>query len=283
MKKRHFCRLFFVFSLFFLFFFHTSLTHGKILNIEKLRPEMQKKAGLHGALESDLSFTNGNSKTRFQLFNAQLAYARHRSSLSERTDHQSYQNNIQRIFLFTGQNEKEWANKVVTVNNETYHLRWTEMHLPNLGHETFFQYQSNEFTKLVKRIIIGAGARYEFDLWEKIFFAVGLGLFHEQETKNIDSSDTNEKVRENLYRWSSYLTFRTPKIWDIFSLTSISYFQPRIDRSSDYRFTEIFEFDIALNSYVGLSLSLEINFDNKPPLGVKKSDVVTSKKLVIKF
>lgn len=164
--------------------------------------------------------------------------------------------------------------------NKTYlHLRYihTFYNKKDIVYELFGQSQTNEFTKIKNRFLLGGG--YRFHLLHKMIgkVYVGAGVFHEHinYTTQIDPQENN--MRANIY--ISY----TNKLGEDSKISYIGYYQPKFENISDYIVTNSLEFQVHMYKKFFISLKVNYDYDSKPAIGVQKRDFTQLTSLVYKF
>lgn len=164
--------------------------------------------------------------------------------------------------------------------NKTYvHLRYihTFYERKDLIYETFGQSQTNEFTKVKNRFLLGGGYRYHLlhESIGKVYIGAGAFYEHINYTTEIDPRENN--VRANLY--VSY----TNQLGDDAKISYIGYYQPKFSNFSDYIVTNIVELEVHVYQKLFISVKVNYDYDAKPAIEVKKRDFTQTTSLVYKF
>ncbi|MFT7860628.1 MAG: DUF481 domain-containing protein [Sulfurimonas sp.] len=164
--------------------------------------------------------------------------------------------------------------------NKTYmHLRYihTFYKQKDLIYELFGQSQTNEFTKVENRFLLGGGYRYHLldELMGKVYLGAGAFYEHINYTTQIDEQENN--LRANLYL--SY----TNQFGDDAKLSYIGYYQPKFSSFSDYIITNTVELEVHVYKKLFISLQVNYDYDSKPAREVKKDDFTQTTSLVYKF
>jgi len=173
------------------------------------------------------------------------------------------------------------SNDVRSVNKAFIHYRYIYQLTDTMDWELFGQLESNEFTRLSYRGLIGTGARFSLAKSERHNAFGGLGGFYSREETEYTSGLTDDGVEEftraNFYLLSKY------KIKPTISLSNTLYYQPRMSRPSDYRALLETKFDFKINKELSFRLSLDIEHDSEPSQSIKKTDISYMTGLLFNF
>jgi hypothetical protein len=142
---------------------------------------------------------------------------------------------------------------VVDTNKRFVHLR--HIHTtsnPKLAWELFLQSETNVFTRLSLRTLLGSGIRYIFNKDSSTRNFIGAGGFYARETlektTNLIDDGTTNSVRANIYLLSRV------SLSDTATLYNTLYYQPDIESFNDFRAFNI----SALKVKIVKKLSLKI-------------------------
>ncbi|MEA1982889.1 MAG: DUF481 domain-containing protein [Campylobacterota bacterium] len=164
--------------------------------------------------------------------------------------------------------------------NKTYaHVRYlhTFFDISSLNYEAFVQSETNEFTNVADRLLLGGGLRYNADLKEYGNVFIGLGGFYE----NIRYLTLNDPKEKNS-RLNSYISYT--KSFDKDSkLSYVLYYQPKLEEVSDYIFSNGFELQVLIYESFYLNFVLYYDIDSKPAFDVKESDFTQKTSFIYKF
>lgn len=150
-------------------------------------------------------------------------------------------------------------------NDGRLHLRHTKKYEQFPDVELFAQTQFNEFTRLTMRTLVGSGLRFELFNDDSNFFYLGTGFFYEKLVR--EDSPNKNGVRANLY--ASYL-YRIQKKFE----TSITiYYQPYLDKPSDFWLNLNFGIDYSISNRLSLSHQVRLTRDSDPPDNIKTTDI----------
>ena len=167
-----------------------------------------------------------------------------------------------------------------TNTNKTYaHLRLvhTLLDIDSVNYETFVQSETNEFTKVEKKLLLGAGLRYHKNLDEYGNFYVGIGAFYES-VNYITAFDPEEKNG----RINSYISY-TKSFNKDSKFSYVMYYQPNIEDFEDYIFSSAIELEILVYETLYLNFVVYYDVDTKPALEVKETDFTQKTSFVYKF
>jgi len=168
------------------------------------------------------------------------------------------------------------ANGVKNIDKTYLHLRHIHGISSDVVMEYFTQAEKNEFQKLNLRLLFGMGPRIrlsESKEWGKIY--LGLSLIY-----SIEDEKSNSKQEYGIS--SIYLSYKH-KINSSVDVTYTGYYQPRLDFIDDYRILQTAEVKVKLIKDFSLLIRAQHNFDNKPYINVKKSDIAQTLSVSYEF
>jgi len=170
----------------------------------------------------------------------------------------------QHIFLANYQRGK--SNNKLNTNKRFLHLR--HIHATSTKRrswEIYTQLESNAFTQLSLRTLVGGGLRYELNKKATHRHFVGIGGFYSRESLE-GNLGTSTSTRVNLYLLSKVFANETT------TLNNTLYYQPDISSASDLRAINVTSLNVKLGKQLTLKIYLQINHDSRPPLDVKQTD-----------
>jgi len=170
----------------------------------------------------------------------------------------------QNIFLANYQRGK--SNDKLNTNKRFLHLR--HIHATSTKQrswEVYTQLESNAFTQLSLRTLIGGGLRYALNKNATNRHFVGIGGFYSRESLE-GNLGTSNNTRVNLYLLSKVSANETT------SLNNTLYYQPDISSASDFRAINVTSLNVKLGKQLTLKIYLQINHDSRPPLDIKQTD-----------
>ncbi len=208
--------------------------------------------GLHGKVKVSLDKKSGNTEAESYATSAIVS-----NHIGKKTDY---------LILKT---QYGTTSGVKSSQQNLAHIRRIISWKQDLDVEVFTQAESNPFTRLNYRALIGAGQRYRlYDEADKGVVIFGLGGFYLQEKIASGFADSGT---DHLWRANSYLVLSFQIDPDI-TISSTTYFQPSIQNINDYRLLEDAAVEFKLSKSLALELSYHLVRDSKPPLGVKEGD-----------
>jgi len=163
--------------------------------------------------------------------------------------------------------------------NKTYaHLRYIHtLYEKSINWETFVQSETNKFTKVKSKYLLGGGLRYNLlnSEYGDLFF--GLGGFYEgiSYTTNIDPSEKNMRL-------NSYLAYKFT-FAEKSELAYVAYYQPNADAFSDYIVSNAFGLKIHVYKELFLSFIVYYDIDSKPAIGIEKNDYTQKTSFIWEF
>ena len=186
--------------------------------------------------------------------------------------------------LLTFQQEKQ-GGKVYT-DKGFVHLRGARSITEHLGVEIFTQKQFNESILLQDRNLVGGGLRVTA-LKQHVNtkgstglnLYLGIGAMWENET--INDKEYGE-IDTNIIRSTNYVS----GIWQIdkrFTLIVTGYYQPYLQRFSDFRILSESRFEFRATERVSFNFRLHFRYDSEPPTGIEAPDLEIVNGLSYKF
>jgi putative salt-induced outer membrane protein YdiY len=188
-----------------------------------------------------------------------------------RTDYFSKKN--QGFLVLNGENRSNQAGRYV--NNGFFHLRGMFVLPNNSVIEAFLQNEFDEFLHLKSRYLLGSGIRRLHKSSESFTAYYGLGAMLEEEIM----SDLYE---QSVIRISGYYSLKYLKK-NRYTVSSVTYFQPRIGFFTDIRIFHQTTFNVVINSLIDFVSTIETRYDSKPRSGLKSSDFLLKQGIQIKL
>jgi len=159
------------------------------------------------------------------------------------------------------------SNREINANKTFAHLRHIRRYNKVFDWELFAQLEQDEFTRLTRRELLGAGLRFlatENSL-------IGLGVFRFKE-KLDEIPGTTDKLNDDGFRLNSYWS-GDYKLNETSSITARFYYQPKIDDIDDTRVLFDGFVDVKVLENLSIKLSIGYTHDSKPPQGVEQTDI----------
>ncbi len=183
--------------------------------------------------------------------------------------HLQYKNN-KNLYLFLGDYSfLKGAQKKYT-DNTFFHLRYNRKINDLLRWEVFTQLQTNKITKISSRFLAGMGPRLKLSGSGKLNVYLGVLAMYEYERELITPPLTHHNVRN-----SSYLSF-TLKPTVTLEIVSTTFYQPRLDKWSDFRILNQESANLAVTQKLSASLNWNYLYDRFPVEGVPRSNYTFS-------
>ncbi|MFT5848398.1 MAG: hypothetical protein ACJARX_001033 [Psychroserpens sp.] len=136
------------------------------------------------------------------------------------------------LWLFVNDLNFEKVEGNSLVNRGTQHLRYNRKLSERIKWEAFGQVQYDAISQIDFRGLVGTGPRFKLSKNEDYLFYLGTLIMYEYEkASNVVSDRIQKDVRGSAYL--SFSLYPTEKI----SIISTSYYQPKLDGFSDYRFS----------------------------------------------
>jgi hypothetical protein len=218
---------------------------AQIVNIENKRI-YDDTAGWSGSLDGGFSAAQNSQLYYSMNFRPRVQYKTRKNYFLLLTD-----------LSYTGSQSQTYANSGMT------HFRYAR----RIGNspwkwESYTQVQYNQLLNQKIRSLVGSGIRWKMIDTNNVRFFSGTSAFYEYEELQTDAV-TNRAVR-----WSNYLSwFITSKKG--FSFTGVTYYQPMINRFSDFRFSGQYSIGINIAKRLDLRFEYSIFYDSNPPINVR--------------
>jgi len=178
-----------------------------------------------------------------------------------------YDNNVSNTIYAQVSGAYAKANKVENINKITLHIRDLQKLFYNfLVAEFFIQSQRDKFKSIQERDLVGSNLRFSKQSSSGNFY-IGLGLYKERLLyldKSIDTDEYNTRL-------NSYFAYSIDFSEDA-SLSYLGYYQPKLQKMSDYYISQELELDVALYKELSLNFKLEYNIDSNPAQARQKED-----------
>ncbi len=212
----------------------------------------KKTQGFEGKLAFDISGQNGNSDK----FIAGLG-GRAQWYLQDGTH-----------FLVANYEYGEFSGTRDT--NKTFlHARNINYITQSQAWETFIQLESNEFTRLEQRSLLGAGFRWQILQSDKHASYFGIGIFRSRE--ELDMESLSDQGISYISRLNNYIVYNFA-ISSHSRLVNTLYYQPNLSDGSDYRLLEQFALQLDITEMLKFKLSINISHDSEAALLTEETD-----------
>ncbi len=181
------------------------------------------------------------------------------------------------LWLFINDLDFREVNSEKFVSKNAQHFRHNYRFYKNFALETFFQRQQNEIASIRFRGLIGSGLRYKLTNSEKYKLYLGSLIMYENEKVNSDTEKTNKDWRSSSY--FSMSLFPNNNI----SLVSTTYFQPRLDKFSDFRLSSQTTLALKIIKNLSFSTTFTYQYDAFPVIGIPKEQYRLTNGIVYSF
>ena len=237
------------------------------INIETLR-RLDSKPGWYNDIALSLTYQSGNTDL-----------LRFKSSL--RSDY--WFDRYHTFGIVTFQQGKQ-GGKLYT-DKGFIHLRGARSIIKHLGVEMFLQKQFNESILLRDRNLAGGGIRISV-LKQRtntkntgLNLYLGIGSMWENEAIN---DKQHGEVETNIIRSTNYVS-ATWRIDKRFTVVITGYYQPYIQRFSDFRVISESRLEFHVTKTASINTRLNLRYDSEPPTGVEAHDLEIVNGLSYKF
>lgn len=239
----------------------TKLSFGQVVNIENRR------------VKSDSSGWYSEFNTGFKYLkevNPVFTFANDlRSQLKREKD----------LFLILGNYELSRSKGKTLTHNAFFHFRYNYKLTKYLRWEAFTQFQFNEITKVKNRFLLGTGPRWK--LFDAGFGAMYIGNTYMFEVNRELKLDNTIRLQLD-NRLSNYLSFSVFPLENV-SIISTSYYQPVLNRWTDYRLSSVSDLRLKVNKYLFVQMSYRLSYDADPAEGIPPLNHSFENKLGIVF
>ncbi len=188
-----------------------------------------------------------------------------------------YNGKVNNAFVIGNFDYKE-TNFEKIVHKGFVHLRGVHPFNERLSGEGFLQQEFNEFILLEDRKLVGTGLRLKVmdfnsnkDTVSGLRSHLGLGLMYEREIYKVGEIE-KMIIKKEPVRLTSYLTFDWT-VSDRINFWAVGYYQPNINKFSDFRALIDSGLEISLIRKLYLSVDFSYRFNNEPVGDVKKYDL----------
>lgn len=224
-----------------------------IVNMDGLHFDKLKQDTFTADMDLTARGSTGNSESSRVSFNSQVSW------ISEKS-----------INLAILGHEYGKSNNVRNINKSFVHYRYIYRLDETMDLEIFTQLETNEFTRLSYRGLLGTGLRFIISDTDNHRAFLGAGGFYSKEktefTVGLTDHGTEEFSRGNFYFLSKY------KLNSSVSFSNAIYYQPRLSEFSDYRALLESKLDFSITEKLKLRLSLDISHDSRPSQTIETTD-----------
>jgi len=246
-------------NIFSLFVLMLSFSASAIVNIDRISVNDQLEP-VQGEISLDLSGASGNTDTQSTSLDSRVQW------------------NSQSTQFVVFKYEFGKSSGIKNTDKTFLHYRYISNSKDVTTWESFLQIQDDEFKLLKLRTLVGAGYRFKLITKSKNRqVRLGVGLFYSKEEQEDILKTTDELIRANIY-----FTYNS-KINNNVSFLTTTYFQPDINRSSDYRALEQLSLEFGLSKDLLYFVSVDLSYDNEPFNGLEKEDISYKSGITYRF
>ncbi|MCT4630238.1 DUF481 domain-containing protein [Winogradskyella sp.] len=219
----------------FILFFISTSCFAQVINVESLRKPSDTTKWT-GSVSLDVSLIR-NTNDIFRIKNkAHIQY-----------------DNSTNFWLFVNDINLQKIEDNSLVNRGTQHIRYNRKISNSIKWEAFAQGQYDAISEIGFRGLIGTGPRFKLTNNDNYKFYLGSLIMYEYEKASSSIPDRTQKD----IRGSAYLSFSIYPT-ETLSVISTSYYQPKIDTFSDYRFSS--NTSLLFKIYKNLAFKTNFNF-----------------------
>ncbi|WP_310992736.1 DUF481 domain-containing protein [Aequorivita marina] len=234
-------------------------TLAQVINAESLR-KVTDTSGFSGSAGLELSLKR-DVNDKFSIKNTislQYKMRRHLVLLKNDIEFQKIENN-------------NFENKGVQ------HLRYNYKLYPQLVWEVFGQAQYNKISKIRFRGLVGMGPRFKLTKLENYKLYLGTLIMYEHQ----ELSDGVTPV-ERIFRGSAYFSFSLFPT-ETLSISSTTYYQPRLNKFSDFRIASETSLMLTLYRNFSFKTTYTFTFDDSPAINIPNSQYELTSGIVYSF
>jgi hypothetical protein len=241
-------------------------THGRaqVVNVESQRLQMDTQrvtAGINFALE----YKDNNEETMLKIESAAVLQVKSKDRKNR--------------FLFLANYALAHTTQEVVSNAGAIHFRYSRVLNPQWRWENFVQTQYDQLLHLESRNLIGSGFRRKLLNTKPLTITAGsLYMFEYERTKENDAITIHKN-----HRISSYLVFNLGLPNDLGEIITTTYWQPRIDLTSDFRISNNTSLNLHFTKHVDFSTTWVVTYDSAPPIDVKKRTISLNNSITYRF
>ena len=239
----------------FKLFFLISLLSSSLFAIINISPnEVGLRPGLSGNIQAAINNQRGNTDKDEYDFTAKINYDNNRSYVTWLAFSYAY-----------GQ-----AAGVENENKAYLHYRFIhKLYSQDWDWEFFAQNQGDDFRKIQRRLLGGAGIRWRFingDTFGRIY--AGLGAYYEY----LNYTDPLIDPKEYNSRLNTYISY-TKKFGKDARVNLATYYQPKFDHWKDHYLLSTASLLFYVYGSIYVKASVTYAYDTIPATGVKKEDM----------
>jgi hypothetical protein len=160
------------------------------------------------------------------------------------------------------------------------HLRHDYQLRDWLAWEEYGQIESDRFRRIRLRELVGTGPR--FGLARGDVFELYYGASYMYEHTKLDTAATGGRGQGGAHRFSNYISALL-HAHERVTLSSVTYYQPRFDRVSDYILLSVNGADFTITSRLHSRVDVVARFDSITPPDVKRADLELKSALELTF
>ncbi|WP_026450375.1 DUF481 domain-containing protein [Aequorivita capsosiphonis] len=245
--------------LFAIFFIVSANAFSQVINAESLR-KVTDTSGFSGSAGLEFSLKRDvNDKFSIKTnINVQYKMNRHLVLLKNEIEFQKIESS-------------NFENKGVQ------HLRYNYKIYPQIAWEVFAQAQYNKVSKINFRGLVGTGPRFKLTKLENYKLYLGTLVMYEHQELSDDVTPI-----ERIYRGSAYFSFSLFPT-ETLSISSTTYYQPRLKDFSDFRIASETSLAIKLYRNFSLKTTYTFTFDESPAIGIPNSQYELTSGIVYAF
>ncbi len=172
------------------------------------------------------------------------------------------------------------AANVTTVARWMVHTRYNFRITELVAFEALAQVQHDRFRRLAIRDLYGAGLRFNIVREKELEVFAGTTYIFEHEL--LESREGSPGENEVWNRSSNYVGVNT-RISPLVDASSVTYFQPRFDRPSDFRIMSETFCSFTITKLLSARVSGSVWVDSDPPPRVRTYDVEIKNSLVLRL
>lgn len=233
--------------------------HTPLIN-EPLKTHAEKQSFIHGNLEADFHWRDGNDEMWESSLILRLRQAQ-RFAESSDANPMAFRQPKELRFLLLESRQGERRDEFF-MDNALVHARYIWMHSKKFGYEGFAQFSRNEFLNLKHRTLASAAVRYR--LLETSKFVTFASAGYTQEWQHIDrqhfAGDNPNKNSRGYLSLSLYAGDYEDSIWFV---STVSYL-PVIGSSDDYRMRVESDIEFRIKRDLSFIFYVDWTYDSHP-------------------
>ncbi len=235
------------------------VTGARAAIVNSLRGFDRDEPGWSGSVDGSYGASGGNTQESTFMGSARLQWK-----------------GASHIGRLIGSGKRTTNNGTETARSTLAHLRHNYLLSNRWATVMFLQLQENPFQRLDSRFLAGLGGRWQAVKGKSTLIYLGATYMFEKE--QIQDEEGFEKAQ----RLSSFASLEL-ELRDGVFVDLLGFYQPKFDDIADWRAYGEIRLEVELIGSLSLFTGYNLQYDSKPPIGVKETDWTTKTGFLMKF